>query len=89
MSTPTQDAVLMRFAKENGMKLGQARYLVRIANKAGDLQERETGTAGMAARVRLAQERVEEYAARFGLGTSWPGCYPLLHRGKEVVHVPD
>jgi len=77
--------MIQHFAERFGIKVGQARHLRNLVNRAADAQENEHNTGTSADKV---CSQVQSYARKLGIETDWrPGIYPLFKKDGLSEHI--
>lgn len=79
---------LQSFAESFGIKLGQAKHLLNLVDKAADAQTKEMNE-GISADKEC--KKVNDYAKYLGFTKiDWnPGIYPLFYKGEKSRHITD
>ena len=84
---------LMRFARDCGMHLVDAVRLIKLSSEAKVAEELRISyrdpTGIFNAKADGAGAAVEEFAAKFGLKTTWPGLWPVFQKDERDIFLPD
>jgi hypothetical protein len=76
---------IVAWAANHGINSEAAKELQRLAHAAFNAEDRDASQAVVDSKARA----FERFAKTHGLTVTWPGLWPVLHRGNEEIHLPE